>query len=77
MAKTAIVGPNPGHTAQMAAKERLAEVATILAAGAVRLRNRATSKLEVGVARQFPSQVLAEPVDARMASARDITRSTP
>jgi hypothetical protein len=76
MAKTAIVGPNPRHTAQMAAQERLGELVTILAAGVVRLRIRETSKLKMGDARQFPSQVLAEPVHVRMAPIRDITRST-
>ena len=58
MAQTAIVRPNSGRTAQMTAKERLGEVATILAAGVVRLRNRATSKLEAGAVRHL--QALAE-----------------
>jgi|SRR5580692_4917429 hypothetical protein len=38
MGKKMIVGPNPLQTARMTADERLNELSTILAAGAVRLR---------------------------------------
>ncbi len=75
MAKTAIVRPNPGHTAQMTAKERLGEVATILAAGAVRLQNRATANLELRDAGLLSSQVPFAP-DSESLIGRSVHRST-
>ncbi len=45
MPESSIVGPNPLPAACMTAEERLMEVATILAAGLVRVRHRASPGL--------------------------------
>ena len=47
MPGTPIVGPNSRSAAEMAASERLGEIATILAVGALRARQRVAARTQL------------------------------